>query len=80
MGKIVIQKDFAYIYFLSEFYDKSNIMTVAELYDEFLFFELSVFGKYNVAKIKVKDISLGYSLEELSKEFSNYVLGNQFSK
>jgi len=76
MKKIVINKDFAFIYLNPNFYNKESILTTINQYKDFINSSISQLGKYYVVKIERK--TNDYSLETLANEISNYILSIEF--
>jgi len=72
MNKIVVQKDFAYLYLNKEFYQEDVILDVLPIYYDFFETKIQVFGNYYVLKIKSKEEE--YSNELLANEFANYLI------
>jgi len=72
MNKIVVQKDFAYLYLNKDFYQEDIIWGVLPVYQDFFETKIQVFGNYYVLKIKSKEED--YSNELLANEFANYLI------
>lgn len=78
MKKPVYQNDFAYIYLTKSFYDKTKIENTILSYIEFISANLQEIGKYFVIKIKTK--TSDYTLKQLTQEFSNYLLSEEYTQ
>lgn len=75
MKKIVIQDNFAFLYFNSQFYTNEAILRTIEVYCDFVQTSLKQVGKYFVLKIEPKNND--YSLLQLCDEISNYLLSEE---
>lgn len=71
--KIVVQKDFAYLYLNKEFYKEEIIKQALLTYQDFFKQELKTLGNYHILKIQTKEQE--YSNELLANEFANYLIG-----
>lgn len=77
MEGIVLQDNFAYIYLDVDFYNENNILKTISVYVDFMDAQVKKFGKYNVVKIIPKTDE--FSLDILTREFSNYLLSTEYS-
>ena len=73
MKKIVVQKDFTYLYLNKEFYEEDIIRQALPTYNDFFKQELKTLGNYHILKIETKEQE--YSNELLANEFANYLIG-----
>lgn len=73
MDKIIVQKDFVYLYLSKEFYDEKTIKSSLSEYVDFFNYDFKMLGDYFVLKIQTK--LKEYSNELLANEFSNYLIG-----
>ncbi len=78
MKKIVLKDNFAYVYLNMNFYSKDKILQTLNVYKEFFKSSITELGKYFVVKIEKLDEN--FSLEQLSKEFANYLLAQEYEK
>lgn len=76
MKKIVIKDNFAFIYLNSNFYNKEVIIMTIDIYKDFFKAQISQIGKYYI--IKIEKINLDFTLENISNEFLNYILANEY--
>ncbi len=76
MKKLVVKKDFAFIYMNKSFYEKEIILDSIKDYNEFAAITIADLGKYFVLKISSK--SNEYTPEEISNEFLNYTLAKKY--
>ena len=52
MNKIVVQKDFVYLYLNKEFYEEDVILRVMHVYYDFFETTIKILGNYYVLKIQ----------------------------
>jgi hypothetical protein len=76
MKKIVYQKEFAFIYLNTEFYNKQKIEIAISNYTDFITHTIGKLGKYLVVKISLKNND--YTLKTLAEEISNYILSEEY--
>ena len=76
MKKPVIKGNFAFLYLRKGFYSENGVLSAINAYSDFLRVFRSDMGKYCVLKLEKIDDS--YTLEELSNELLNYILGCEF--
>lgn len=76
MNKIVIKEGFGFVYLNRNFYDKSVVLNTLVVYEEFFRSSLSEIGNYFV--VRVDRIDESYSVEELLREFSNYLINGEY--
>lgn len=78
MKKLVLKEDFAFIYLNKSFYTKELIIKTLSIYKEFFNSSINELGKYIVLKLELVDTS--FKIEELSREYLNYLLSEQYQK
>jgi hypothetical protein len=76
MKKIVYQKEFAFIYLNTEFYNKQKIEIAISNYTDFVTHTIGELGKYLVVKISLKNND--HTLKTLAQEISNYILSEEY--
>lgn len=78
MGKLVLKDGFAFVYLNKNFYSKESILNTLKVYQEFFNAKLTEIGKYFT--IKIEKINDDYSIETLAREFSNYLIAQEYER
>jgi hypothetical protein len=78
MKQLVLKDNFAYLYLNVNFYSTEKILNTLVVYKEFFKPSTSELGKYFVVKIEKLDEN--FSLEELAREFLNYLISKEYEK
>ena len=78
MKKIVITKDFVFLYLHKDFYDENLILKTLPIYSDFFEAKVKSLGSYNILTIKSKDAE--FSNELLANEFANYLIGEMCNR
>lgn len=76
MKNIILQEKFAYLYFPKRFYSLEALENSLQTYNEFIESQTSSIGNYHVIKISLKDED--FTLEEVAKELSNYIIATEY--
>ncbi len=76
MKFIVVKDDFAFVYLTASFYNMDKVVDTLRVYKDFLKGSVAKVGKYLVVKLERVDNE--NSLDMLTREFSNYVLAQEY--
>ncbi|MDA3856465.1 MAG: HxsD-like protein [Candidatus Woesearchaeota archaeon] len=78
MSRVEFKDNFAFVYLNKEIYSKAAILSSLDVYKDFSDYILFENTKDNILKISAKGVD--FTLKEVVNEFSNYLIGEEYSE